>query len=377
MRVAKGKSGYISALKAELEDGPFRCPECKFEVIVKKGDIYTHHFAHNPGEGCSLGDVSDFQEERFGESEFHRLAKKEIHAALSSYKDVRDLKLERFLGSVRPDISFYYKNIPVVIEMQKSAIHDDVIVRRTSEYARRGVYILWVSPFGEADIRDRRLYSLRSWERILHDFYGGTAYYWTEGETLVPVHFENDRTHESSHQFSFGMQIPFVSETLCITDLSQFSLSLRLPGETIYRETKLWGSPDVWIDAEGQYIPVAEAKVKYPSRFPDVRVFPSLQDPFYAENALSESVRLGFVQETFPELQPLYQQFYEKYKLVDMRLIWISIDTSPNMMYFAPDWWQRFRLEYIEAGTNREERLVEMLQEKLSGEKPSKLVKWP
>src|ERR1044071_3841176 len=107
MLIAKYKRGYISALNAEMEDGPFRCPECRLEVILKKGDIYTHHFAHNPGEGCSFGEGwENNQEGSPGESELHKLAKKEIYDALKEHKEVTNLKLERYLDSVRPDISF-------------------------------------------------------------------------------------------------------------------------------------------------------------------------------------------------------------------------------------------------------------------------------
>ena len=378
MRVAKSPNGYISALKAELHDGPFHCPECRLEVILKKGDIYTHHFAHNPGEGCAFGEEDDGKHEaQFGESAFHRLAKKEIAQALASCVEVSNLKLERFCGSVRPDISFYYNDVPVVVEMQKSAIHDDVITRRTSEYARRGVYILWVSPFGDTEIHDGRMYTLRSWERILHGLYGGTTYYWTQEDRLLPVHFADKRTGESAHLHSYGPYIPSIGDPLHIRDLAPFVYIEQLPGETIYRETKLWGQPYLWVDAEKQYACIDECRERYPAQFPQVRPFPLLQNPFYVENASSDEARLGFVQETLPELQPLFQQFYEKYKQIDWKLLWGSVDTSPNMMYFGPDWWQRFRLEYIEANEQRKERLVEMLQEKLSGEKPSRYVKWP
>jgi len=86
MKIAKCQNGYILALKAELKDGPFRCPECRCEVIVKKGDIYTHHFAHHPGEGCAMGDVADG--EWTGESQLHQYAKKEMYETLSKHPDV-------------------------------------------------------------------------------------------------------------------------------------------------------------------------------------------------------------------------------------------------------------------------------------------------
>lgn len=297
MFIAKCKSGYISALNAELEDGPFRCPECRLETILKKGDIYTHHFAHNPGEGCAYGaDWAINQEERSGESEFHRLAKKEIYEALAKHKEVKNLKLERFLDSVRPDISFYFNGIPIAIEMQVSAIKPDVIARRTKEYTRRGIFILWISPYGETKIQDGRYYSMRDWERIIHAIYGGTSYYW----------MEDALTHKSAVHLSGNMQTPRIGECVLISDLTHTSFPFKFTGETRYQETKLWCLPEVWVDGAGGYLAISEAQVKYPVLYPVVRVVPPLEDPFHAEDMPSELSQLGFVKETEPELKVLF-----------------------------------------------------------------------
>lgn len=375
MLIAKCKSGYVSAQNVELADGPFYCSECRLEVILKKGDIYTHHFAHNPGEGCSL-EYED-QEGRSGESELHRLSKKEIYEALAKHKEVTNLKLERPLDSVRPDISFYFNDVPVAIETQVSAIRPDVIARRTVEYTRRGVYILWVSPYGETVARTGRYYQIRDWERIIHALYHGTFYYWMEGEHLLPVHFEDAITHKSAQHLSGYMQIPHMRESALISDLVPVSLPFKFTSETLYQETKLWCLPEAWADSAGGYVEVSEAMATYPSLFPLVRTFPPLDDPFHAEAAPSEFSLRGFVAETVPELKQLFSAFYLKYGRSDLKKIWVSIDETSNQLYFAPDWWRRFRLEYIEASTSKREMLVEMLQEKLSGEKPSRHVKWP
>jgi competence protein CoiA len=376
MNFAKSKKGYLLALNAQLEDGPFHCPECRYEVILKKGDIYTHHFAHNPGEGCSLGDVEDG--EGAGESDLHRFAKKDIAEALSKHKEVRNLRLERSLGSVRPDISFVFNGVPVAIEFQRSAIRPDVIQHRTIEYSRRGIFILWLSPYGEAtELNDGRVYSMRDWERVIHALYGGTFYYWKQDEQLLPVHFENDITHKSAVHLSTALERARMRPDVLISDLSQVFLSFRFTRESHYLETKLWGITEVWVDARGGYVEVSEAKAKYPSLYPSVRPLPPLDDPFHIEPAPSDFILRGFVEELVPELKPLFLAFYAKYGMIDHSLIWVSIDQTPNRMYFAPDWWYHFRSEYIEANMQRKEQLLEMFQEKLSGEKPNRHVKWP
>lgn len=368
MKVAKGKDGYILALKAEFEDGPFRCPECRYSLILKKGDIYTHHFAHNPGEGCALGGVPDG--EWTGESQLHKYAKNEIRDALSKHPDVLNLKLERHLGSVRPDISFHFQDIPIAIEFQVSALQPDVIQYRTREYSRRGISILWISFYGEADIHYDRFYQMRDWERIIHAIYGGTFYYWTEGERLQPVHFENAITHKSAVHLSSTMEFPRWRESTNITDLSQVSLPFKFTRESSFLETKLWCIPEVWDDNESSYLSIDEVRIKYPSRFPPVRPFAPLDDPFQVEGSASDFVMRGFIGEVVPDLKSLFLAFYGKYGGLGHKLIWVSIDQEPNKMYFPADWWIHFKLEYLESSQQRKERLLEMLQQKMNETRP-------
>ena len=54
-------SELINAWDAEKDEAPFFCPECKAEVVLKKGQIRQHHFAHTPPFNCMYGE---------GESEY-------------------------------------------------------------------------------------------------------------------------------------------------------------------------------------------------------------------------------------------------------------------------------------------------------------------
>lgn len=322
-----------------------------------------------------MGDVVDG--EWTGESQLHQYAKKEIRETLSKHPNVTDLKLERYLGSVRPDVSFYFQGKPIAIEVQVSALRPDVIYYRTKEYSRRGVSILWLSPYGEAAIHNGGFYQMRDWERIIHALYGGTFYYWTENEQLRPVHFENAETHKSASHLSGVTQIPREGEPVCITHLAQVSLPYQFTGEPSAQETRLWSIPEVWIDNEDRYLPIDEAKEKYPSVYPSVRPFPPVNDPFHAEDAPPDFILQGFVEEFVPELLELFSDFYAKYGALAQKIFWVSIDQTPNRWYFPADWWSNFRSEYLESSPQRKERLLEMLQEKLSGERPSRYVKWP
>ena len=68
----------------------------------------------------------------------------EIYQALLRQPGVKDVALERPLTSVRPDVSATIHGVPVAIEVQISALSMDTIIHRTQEYARKGIYVLWL-----------------------------------------------------------------------------------------------------------------------------------------------------------------------------------------------------------------------------------------
>jgi competence protein CoiA len=55
-----------------------------------------------------------------GETEIHRRCKAEIYDTLLRAPHVKDVKLERYLNEIRPDISAYINGVPVAIEAQIS-----------------------------------------------------------------------------------------------------------------------------------------------------------------------------------------------------------------------------------------------------------------
>lgn len=99
MLIACNRQGEVLAAEVEPQDGPFHCPECAEPVILKQGRVKIAHFAHYPGVDCAYASASG------GESEEHRLAKQEIFQALLQVPGVRDVRLERSLRGVRPDVS--------------------------------------------------------------------------------------------------------------------------------------------------------------------------------------------------------------------------------------------------------------------------------
>lgn len=181
MLCAKRKSdGQAVTAYSELKSGaPFVCPECNEEVILQTAKLRLNRFAHTNPLACRY---------EAGESELHRLCKMEIYEALLREPGVRSAALERSLSTVRPDVSAYINNVPVAIEVQISSLSPETIKYRTIEYARKGIYVLWLLPWTPR--LNRKRYNPTLWEKWIHAAYFGRVYYWIKGLSIVSYHFE-------------------------------------------------------------------------------------------------------------------------------------------------------------------------------------------
>lgn len=184
MLTAMAESGKVLAMTAEKCQAPFVCPECQDEVILRKGNINIHHFAHRSGSDCAYGQ---------GESDEHMRCKTEIYNALLSIGCL-DCEMEKGLGAVRPDVYFESKRTgrKYAIEVQLSNLTTEKIAHRTKEYYRLGVYVLWL-PQADTFINFKK-YSPSAWEKWLHATYFGRVYYWMSDLYVVPVHFNDHQT---------------------------------------------------------------------------------------------------------------------------------------------------------------------------------------
>ncbi len=178
MLVANTVNGSrILTWRAEKREAPFYCPECQAVVTLKKGAIREHHFAHKPPVNCQYGT---------GESKLHERVKRSIYEALRQNPDCSKCELERRLAGVRPDVSLYIGNTPVAIEIQRSTIRVDEILRRTVQYTKLGVHLLWLIPFPTPD--SDLPYRPPEWQKYLHTLYFGRLYFWVVGALVQPVH---------------------------------------------------------------------------------------------------------------------------------------------------------------------------------------------
>src|ERR1044071_9020644 len=131
----KSDGNIVTAYLESKRNAPFLCIDCNEEVILKAGRTKVNHFAHANPIACKFAE---------GESEEHRRCKMEIYEALKQLPHVRDVILENPLGEVRPDVSAYINGVPVAIEVQISSLSIETIMRRTIDYFRKGIYVLWL-----------------------------------------------------------------------------------------------------------------------------------------------------------------------------------------------------------------------------------------
>ena len=188
----------VHAADVDKSYGPFICPECFSDVVVRKCTLKSDHFAHKAR-------YSNTFESK--ESELHRSCKHEILSSLKkafpngNWETERAIKENLKLGlpKIIPDISgripsnipeFRKKGIAVAIEVQRSYLTVPNILSRTRNYAKRGIYVIWLvplkSPLGED------LFRPRVFERLLFEMYHGRIYYWTQGmgSKVLPVHLK-------------------------------------------------------------------------------------------------------------------------------------------------------------------------------------------
>jgi competence protein CoiA len=169
----------VTAYFESKKNGPFYCPVCGDEVILKSGRRTVAHFAHADLLASRHAD---------NESDQHRRCKMEIFEAFRKMSNVSDLVLEWPMGTIRPDIFAKIRGVPVAIEVQISSLSIETIMARTIDYHQRGIYVLWLLQWTPKLEGDR--YAPKLWERWVHAAYYGRVYYWLKGLEVVSYRFE-------------------------------------------------------------------------------------------------------------------------------------------------------------------------------------------
>lgn len=186
-------SAKVLARNSEKPEAPFLCPRCRRELVLRKGRIKVHHFAHKPPVTCALGK---------GETEQHLRAKLGLYDALRSEPNVTDLELEKDFETSVADIYARISGVPVAVEIQRSALSVNDIVARTRNYHRLGIAVLWAG-LPNPDLATSK-YSPRAWEKWCHAAYFGRVYFWESGQVFKVVHFGPYQIHVASRSWFEG-----------------------------------------------------------------------------------------------------------------------------------------------------------------------------
>lgn len=190
----------IRAATADTEDGPFACPECGEEVILKAGAIIANHFAHKAESACGFST---------GEGCAHHEAKMQIFNALRGRADVSEAAIERRMGQSRADVYAVIGGAPVAIEVQRSYLSLDEVEERTARYAAQSVAAVWVL------LRDTvpraPEYVPNAIERWLHETYG-CVYYWHAGDSVWRVQFQPHQLVDRDDRYGAFSNILYITQ---------------------------------------------------------------------------------------------------------------------------------------------------------------------
>ncbi|WP_406736751.1 competence protein CoiA [Thioclava sp. GXIMD4215] len=175
MLIAEVKGSRIDAFNAE-KGLDYICPQCRREVMLKKGRKVVHHFAHRPPTTCSWAR---------GETREHMEAKTLVsHAAKSrGLRTEVEFVVSTLPGDRRADVMVWSpQGQPIAFELQHTSIGPDEIERRAFSYASAGISQIWV-PFLRSSVwKDGcqrssgewfvEKYSPRPFEKWVHGFNG-------------------------------------------------------------------------------------------------------------------------------------------------------------------------------------------------------------
>lgn|GEM_PF-2752298 len=191
MLKAKNKKGEEVLGRNATKTEDYYCPHCQEELVVKKGEIKIHHFAHVAESECPYGAE---------ETETHLRMKEFLFNYYSGKPFVRMAELEYFCHGNIADVYLEdRKGNSFAIECQCSPIEKPEMINRTKQYSKKGIYTLWI--FGARQSLDEKLkrmkngiifepeYFSNETEKMSHTWNYGRVYYFFE-DRIYSIHFE-------------------------------------------------------------------------------------------------------------------------------------------------------------------------------------------
>lgn len=166
------------ARSASKADGPFTCPACGSETVLKKGTHVAHHFAHKKDPNCAYG---------AGETRSHIDAKYGLYDLFKAHPAVDKVELEwRLEDGCIPDVYIEMGDRRLAIELQHSQQQERETIRRTTRYKELGVAVMWVAVpatqkvnnFGPLQYGDVPEYRPTAMERYFSGLHLGSYFLW-------------------------------------------------------------------------------------------------------------------------------------------------------------------------------------------------------
>lgn len=157
----------------EVTKNTFLCPYCNESLIFVDGEKVIKHFRHKVESSC----------EPEPETESHLQMKKFIQEKFNLTNEEIEYTKLLHLG-FKPD--GFIEEQKIALEVQHSLISEEEFLRRTENYSKNGIYVLWIfdkySLLGEENI-----------SRLLkkaHELYFGRVYFFDALEKCIfPIHF--------------------------------------------------------------------------------------------------------------------------------------------------------------------------------------------
>lgn len=154
----------VLAFKTLKEEGPFFCSECNEEVVLKKGEVKLHHFAHKSSSTCLHS----------GESFLHESIKYELYEKLNTSSFYSEVEIEKTIGSSRADVFAIKNGQSIAFEIQASSLTREKLKERTKKYSDKSIHTLWIIPYEKISSKD--------WIKYVSFMYFGFLYVWKDGK---------------------------------------------------------------------------------------------------------------------------------------------------------------------------------------------------
>ena len=246
--VKRSTGEKVLADKAAKGSDIFYCPACGQDLLLRKGKIKVHHFAHQPvNKTCVYR----------GESQTHLKIKKAIYDYFQDHfgHKVKKIELEYYLDIVRPDIYLEGKKKKIAIEIQVSSLSPEEVIRRTALYYKLGVYVLWVLPFdAERFIQPlpksefiSKEFRLKAYESVISYLYFKKLVFWdlstTFSRQFIWMDLGDVKTEGGSYySIDFSSIVDFNPKKLKTTKRAEemyFNIGLEEMRPTLARKFKL------------------------------------------------------------------------------------------------------------------------------------------